>query len=275
MTTRSIATDTLAVPGGRLYYEVRGSGPLVVLAGSPMDADAFAPLAELLATDHTVLTTDPRGINRSPLEDPEEESTPALRATDLAALIEHIDAGPGVVLGSSGGAVSALALLQARPDLLRTIVAHEPPLEELLDDVRARRTATDDIIATYRSEGSAAAWMKFLADANIEMDLEDDHSPQAPPQDPQQVTDERRFFLHELRATTRWVPDLDGLRSAAARIVVGIGEESTGQVCETTSEALAAALGIRSTRFPGGHVGFVEQPEAFAARLRAVLPGAR
>ena len=64
MTTLTTAT-TLDVPGARLHYELRGTGPLIALVAAPMDATAFAPLADLLATDHTVLTTDPRGINRS------------------------------------------------------------------------------------------------------------------------------------------------------------------------------------------------------------------
>ena len=34
--------------GARVYYEVRGEGPGVLLAGCPMDATAFAPLADLL-----------------------------------------------------------------------------------------------------------------------------------------------------------------------------------------------------------------------------------
>ena len=66
MTTAS----TLRVPDADLHYELRGSGPLVVLVGAPMDARPFTGLAELLATDHLVLTTDPRGINRSKLDDP-------------------------------------------------------------------------------------------------------------------------------------------------------------------------------------------------------------
>jgi hypothetical protein len=55
--------------------------------------------------------------------------------------------------------------------------------------------------------------------------------------------------------------------------VVGIGEESGGQLCERTSTALAAALGIEPTMFPGGHIGFAENPDGFATRLRAVLHG--
>src|SRR6266550_8753792 len=79
METSSLAptAQTLEVPGAHLYYEVRGRGPLVVLVGAPMDARPFGPLADLLASDYTVLTTDPRGINRSPVNDPSQDSTPA------------------------------------------------------------------------------------------------------------------------------------------------------------------------------------------------------
>jgi pimeloyl-ACP methyl ester carboxylesterase len=66
---------TLEVPGARLHYELRGHGPLVALVGAPMDA-TFAPLADLLAVDHLVLTIDPRGVNRSPVAKPHQDSTP-------------------------------------------------------------------------------------------------------------------------------------------------------------------------------------------------------
>src|SRR5690242_19914651 len=101
-TSTAPTVGTLQVPGARLYYEVRGEGPLVVLVGSPMDARPFAPLADLLAADHTVLTTDPRGVERSPVDDPDRDSTSELRADDLARLIAHLDAGPAAALGSSG-----------------------------------------------------------------------------------------------------------------------------------------------------------------------------
>src|SRR5262245_17040633 len=100
MTSGSVAHETLRVPGARLHYELRGQGPLVALVGAPMDADSFAPLADVLADEFTVLTTDPRGINRSVLDDPAEESRPELRAGDLARIIAHLDAGPAAVFGS-------------------------------------------------------------------------------------------------------------------------------------------------------------------------------
>jgi hypothetical protein len=91
------------------------------------------------------------------------------------------------------------------------------------------------------------------------------------PPNPQQVADERFSFEHMERPTTRWQPDLAALRSGSPRVVVGIGEQSSGQLCDRTSRALAATLGIEPTMFPGGHIGFVEAPDTFATRLRTVL----
>lgn len=264
---------SLKVPGARLHYEVRGEGPLVVLVGAPMDAGAFAPLADLLAADHTTLTTDPRGINRSRLDDPEQDSTPQLRAADLSRLIGHIDAGPAVVVGSSGGAVSALALAQQHPEQVHTVVAHEPPLTELLEDRVRLRAGTEEMIAAYLGGDVIGAWQRFFAQADIAVPEPVVEQMFGGDRDVRQVADERRWFAHELRATTYWSPDIARLRSAPCRIVVGIGEDSAGQLCDRTSRALAQALGIEPTAFPGDHTGFVDSPKAFATRLRTVLQG--
>ena len=274
-TGTAVTTGTLAVPGARLHYEVRGRGPLVLLVAAPMDADSFAPLADLLAGDHTVLTTDPRGINRSPVDDPDADSTPEQRADDLSRLLAHLDAGPADVLGSSGGAVSVLALAQAHPDQVRTVVAHEPPLEELLDDRGRLRERTEEMIATYLAGDRRTAWRLFLATADIALPEEVFEVMFARAPEGRAAADEHFQFAHMLRATTRWVPDVAKLRAlpGAARVVVGIGEESAGQLCDRASRALAAALDVAPAIFPGDHVGFVEDPAAFADRLRDVLAG--
>ncbi|WP_367130079.1 alpha/beta fold hydrolase [Saccharothrix sp. HUAS TT1] len=263
--------DTLRVPDALLHYEVRGRGPLVALVAAPMDARAFEPLADLLAVDHTVLTTDPRGIFRSRVDDPDRDATVELRADDLVRLITHLDAGPATVLGSSGGAVTVLALVQARPDLVRTAIPHEPPLDRLVADGEDLLRRTDEMIATYRSGDPVGAWRQFMAIANIRMPDEVVEHVFGGERDPQDLADERFQYEHMLRPTVRWVPDFEALRSASTRIVVGIGEDSGGELCERTSEALAAGLGVEPTRFPGGHLGFADDPTRFAARLREVL----
>ncbi|WP_225729987.1 MULTISPECIES: alpha/beta fold hydrolase [unclassified Nocardia] len=264
---------TLTVPGASLRYEVRGAGTPIALVGAPMAAAAFAPLADLLATDHTVLTTDPRGHAGSVLYDPDQDSTPELRADDLARLLTELGAGPAVVFGSSGGAVTALALSQARPDLVHTVIAHEPPIVELLDDRVELRSRTEEMIATHRSGDTLGAWRQFMANANIPMPEPVLRELFGGDRDLTQLASEAYWFAHEMRATTAWAPDLDALRTGSVRIIAAIGEQSAGQLCDRSTRALAAALGIEPTIFPGDHTGFVSDPVEFGDRLREVLAG--
>ena len=267
----TVTAASLEVPGARIYYEVRGTGPAVLLLGSPMDADSFAPLADQLAGDHTVVTMDPRAIHRSSVEDRDQDSTPPMRADDVARLLTHLGLGPAAAFGSSGGAVTLLALAQARPDLVHTVIAHEPPLDELLEDREERRAVADAIVTAYLTEGRPAAWRLFLADANIELPEPVFAEMFAAPLEGHAAADEDFFFRHEMRPTIEFVPDLDALRAGGTRLVVGIGAESTGQVCDRTSTALAGALGIEPVIFPGDHIGFTEDPNGFAAALRPFL----
>lgn len=269
----ALSAGHLDTDGARIYYEVRGAGPAVLLVGSPMNADAFGPLADRLADDHAVVTVDPRGIHRSSVDDRDADSTPELRADDLARLLTHLDLGPAAAFGSSGGAVTVLALAQARPDLLRTVIAHEPPLDELLPvlDREERRVVAEAIVTAYLTEGRAAAWRLFLADANIELPPPVFDEMFGAPLEGQAAADEDFFFRHEMRPSIEFVPDLAALRNGGTRVVVGIGEESAGQVCDRTSRALAEALDLEPVIFPGDHIGFAEDPDTFAPALRAHL----
>ena len=274
MTPSSTTEHTIDVEGARLHVETRGTGPTLVLVGSPMGASSFAPLADLLAEDHTVVTLDPRGIGRSSLTGPAATSTPERRAADLAAILDHLASGPAIVLGSSGGAVTALALAAERPDLVETLVAHEPPLAELLgtDECEKVHQSTTTMIAAYLAGDVVGAWELFFSQAGIE----------APPgliaqmfggeRDEADVADERYWFEYELAASTFWQPDLARLRDSAVPIIPAIGEQSAGQLCDRTTRALGTALEQPPVLFPGDHTGFVDDPEGFAARLRAILP---
>ncbi|MFI1379396.1 alpha/beta fold hydrolase [Embleya sp. NPDC020886] len=176
-----------------------------------------------------------------------------------------------MVVGSSGGAVSAPALLQAHPEQVHTLVAHEPPVVELLEDRERLHAETADVVADHLAGDVRGAWRKFLDQAHITLPEPVFETMFGADRDPQVVADESFWFAHELIPTTRWCPDLAALRATNTRIVVGIGEDSTGQSCDHTSRALAAGLGIEPTMFPGDHTGFVGDPAAFVARLRAVL----
>lgn len=263
--------ENIDVPGARLRYEVRGTGPVLLVMGSPMGAASFAPLADALAADYTVVTHDPRGIGGSTLADLEQDSTPELRADDVVAILDAMGADRADVFGSSGGAVTGLAMVERFPDRVRTLVAHEPPLLELLPDAPRQRAEVEDIIETFHREGQFAAWLKFMISAGF--DLGDDPAAGPPPGESaeQDLADSRRFFSHELRGTTRFRPDIARLTAGPARIVVGIGVDSGGLSTFRTSNALAELLGAPALPFPGDHGGFMAQPAAFAGKLRQAL----
>lgn len=75
-----------------------------------------------------MITYDPRGIGRSTRKDGHVVQTPEAQAADVHAVIEALGVGPVEMFASSGGAVTALALVAAHPDDVSTLVAHEPPL---------------------------------------------------------------------------------------------------------------------------------------------------
>ncbi|MBX8691636.1 alpha/beta fold hydrolase [Mycobacterium sp. 20091114027_K0903767] len=264
----SLSTHILEVPGARLHYEVRGAGPLLLILGAPMAAAEFAPLAHALAGDHTVVTADPRGIAGSSVDDPTENSIPERRADDVAAILDDLGAPTADVFGSSGGAVTGLSLVARHPGRVRTLVAHEPPLLELLPDAAAQRAATEDIIATFNRDGMFAAWGKFMANAGFDIPT---GAPEMPEPSDQDLRDAAHFFNHQLRSTTRFLPDIQALKRG--RVVVGLGEESGRLLTKRTTIALAELLGTRPVMFPGDHGGFMGAPGAFAEVLRKVLRG--
>ena len=261
----------MTVPGARLRYEVRGSGPLLALIGSPMPAAPFGPLADALAGEYTVVTYDPRGIAGSTVDDGSQDSTPEVRADDVAAILDAVGGHTADVFGSSGGAVTGLALVARHPGRVRTLVAHEPPLLALLPDADEQHAKTEDIIETFHAHGVGAAWMKFMGNVGFDVGGQDGApGPQDEPSE-QELADSARFFDHELRHTTRFVPDIAALTASPTQVVVGLGADSGHLLTYPTTTALAELLRTPPVEFPGDHGGFLGAPEEFATRLTEVL----
>jgi pimeloyl-ACP methyl ester carboxylesterase len=287
----------LEVPGGRVYYEVRGSGPLVLLIGQPMTSAAFGPLADLLAKDHTVVTYDPHGLGASTIDDPSLAVTPEIEADDLAHIIDAVGGQTADVFGSSGGAVAGLALVTRHPHKVRTLIAHEPPVAELLPDAPYVRTAVDDIEDAYHAYGTGAAWGKFVslvmhdgpvtesgippaewpppgaggenAEAGSGEDAADSEASPEPSE--KQQADDELFFLRMLKPFTRYQPPVEALRSNGTRVVVAVGAASRGEIARRSAEALAERLGTSAVVFPGDHGGFMADPATFAAAIEQVM----
>jgi pimeloyl-ACP methyl ester carboxylesterase len=271
--------ETLQVPGASMYYEVRGSGPvLLMIPGGPMDADGFKGIAERLADAYTVVTYDCRGNSRSPMQTPWEDLTVGLFADDAKRLLDAVSIDQADVLGSSGGATYALDLVARYPGRVRTLVAHEPPVSELLPDAARYHTLNEQVGETYRGEGTFAAMQMFTKGVGFG----NGGPPARGEQTPEDAATAARtganlelFAGRLIPIIGNYQPDLAALQRSSTRIVVGVGDESTPeQMVYQTAHALAERLGGPPVHFPGGHGGFGSHPDGFADRLRQVLADA-
>lgn len=284
-----ISTRTLEVPGAVLTYDVRESSseePPLVLIGSPMGAAGFGTLAGYFA-DRTVVTYDPRGVERSRRTDGADRSTPEQHADDVHRIIQAIGGGPVDLFASSGGAVNALALVARHPEDVRTLVAHEPPSAALLPDREVALAICRDIHETYLRSGVGLGMAKFLAATSHQGPFSADYLARPAP-DPAMfglpATDDGSrsdpLLAQNMISCSHFEPDFDSLRAAPTRIVMAVGAESEGTLAHRGGLAVAERLGSKAVAFPshhggflGGEYGWTGQPEAFARKLREVLAG--
>ena len=270
----------LKVPGAQLYYEIHGSGPLLLMIpGGPTDAGIFAGLARALADRYTVVPYDPRGNSRSLLDGPPEDQQMDLHGDDAAQLLAALGGEPAYVLGSSGGAQIGLNLAARYPRRVRTLVAHEPPCLQILADAAEQRAFMETVYDTYRTDGIVPAMQKFERGAGLGgSPPAEKAAAQNPPPEMQEtfgrIMGNMDFFLaHGLRPIGVYVPDVVALRAGSPRVVVGVGQNSAGQLAHRAAVALAERLGTTPVTFPGDHGGYGAQPAAFAETLHRVLEG--
>jgi len=282
-----LTTRTVAAPGALLTYDVRapeashGHRPLFVF-GSPMGASGFEQLVSHFS-DRTVITYDPRGMERSTRE-PGSELTAEVHAEDYHRVIDAAGLGPVDAFGSSGGAMCALHWVLAHPEDVRTLVAHEPPLVTLLEDRDTAIKVNADIVQTYQREGYGPAMAKFIQLVMRLGPLPDDYLDQPAP-DPAQFglpteDDGSRddLLLSGNLAMPPFEPDVRALGTSSVRVLPAIGALGEGALARRGGEALATLLGVEPVVFPGDHGGFAasewspnNDPAAFAAKLRELL----
>ena len=295
--THTADTSTLGLPDVDLVYDVHGpvptadGRPLLLMIGQPMQAEGFADLAAQFP-DRTVVTYDPRGLGRSEVRrDGRNDQRPEDQADDLHALVEDLGQGKVDVFGSSGGAVAGLTWVSRYPDDVGTLVAHEPPSTWVLPDAEAADRAFLGVRQAYQDKGFGAGMATFI---NLTMwpgEFTDAYFAQ-PDADPAMFgmpTDDDGtrddMLLSDRSATvTRYAYDLDAIKAAPTRVVLGVGEETGETITARTARAVAERLGADAVVFPSHHGGFVgggpENPYAgkpveFGVTLREVLDQGR
>jgi pimeloyl-ACP methyl ester carboxylesterase len=209
-TTRTV--DLGHASGGvRLAYTEAGAGEpaMLLLHGMACDRSHLDHQLRHLAPRHRCVSLDLRGHGES--DKPEGSYSTQVFVDDLIRVIEQLDLGRPVVIGHSRGGSLALALAEARPDLVRALV--------LLDSgIRRPAERSADLEPFYASLGGpdhAERVREFVARRLLE------------PTDGEQVIAQVEAVMgetpaHVFRAMGEGVLEFDSLTAAQAYRMPGL-----------------------------------------------------
>ncbi|WP_022727986.1 alpha/beta fold hydrolase [Fodinicurvata sediminis] len=263
------------VNGVDLFYDFSGNvGEAVALVhGSWASHRDWEFVAPELSKSHRVLTYDRRGHSQS--ERPPGQGSIREDVNDLAILIEELGLPPAWVVGNSLGASIALRLAAERPDLLRGVVAHEPPLFSLLSEDPAQRPMLQEIehqlgiVASYIDAGEHARAAERFMDEVI-------FGPGAWEHMPQEVRDEMTenapSFLDEFNDREMMAIDIEALQQQRLPILLTTGGQSP-PLFAPVIDALAAIIPEMEVYCfeQAGHIPHVTHPEPYIDATRRFI----
>jgi pimeloyl-ACP methyl ester carboxylesterase len=280
MTGPAVQVDRVETEGDELCYEVRGSGPaLLMIAGAGGDAERYRLVADLLADEYRVITYDRRGTARSTMHHPQNVEV-GQQSRDAVAVLHAAGETSAFVFGNSSGGVIALDLVAHHPHAVRGAVIHEVPLARLHPDARKWQRFFARVYLTSFRLGSPVATLRFLFGAQLpvrqllkaskqgrgEAATRSDISPMA-------ATD--HLIRQELLPFTNYLPDLDLIGRTGVPVAPAAGRDSLDRErwYATTVRVLSDRLGSELVEFPGHHGSYLDRPDDWAPVLRGVLRG--
>ena len=255
------------VNGVRLLVSESGAGePFLLVHGSWVDRRSWSFVEEELARSFHVFSYDRRGHSGS-----DDGAQPGRRSEDeqdLAALIETIGVGPVHVVANSFGASIALAAAARRPELVRSICAHEPPLTALIADnpaIGQLDQAFGAVVALIDGgddEAAARTSAELVAGPGAWDDLPADQQAA--------IVQNAGTFAGESRQPDGMTIDLDALAAIRCPVLLSQGEVSPPFFRDIVGRVAEAVPGARVRTFAGaGHVPHRTHPEEWAATVAA------
>ncbi|HSC49013.1 MAG TPA: alpha/beta hydrolase [Gaiellaceae bacterium] len=225
--------------GSLLYYEEQGEGvPILLIHPAGSTASTWGAAADELARIGRVVTYDRRGYARSGGEAVRSLST---HTADAAALLEHVGSPAAVVVGTSAGAAIAVDLAVHRPELVRSVVAHEFPWRFARRLPSARQAAALAKIATLVVRGRQAdAAETLLRSAYAYRDGRSAWDA-FPPEWRQAGRDNAGPALADFRNSIGTYPSAAELATVTVPVVCSYGSRSPGSIVRLV-RSLASAI---------------------------------
>ncbi|MFD0404958.1 alpha/beta fold hydrolase [Kitasatospora sp. NPDC127116] len=265
-----------------------GVAPMVLIAGCGTTALGWSAVLPELARYGRVVAYDRAGLGAS---EPGRAAAPTLggQIADLAALVQHLEAGPALLIGHSWGGQLAQLLAWQRPELVAGLVLVDPAHEEFQPWSIRVAEAVLNRLWLYRAGSAPTASAPASLDAEVPLD-------RATPLDPVTPLDraeaaviahrhQRRAVLAEQRLTSVAVPEIRRRRSTARPFEMPVtvlsatrGLPGAMRVRWTALQAGIARNAVRgthSTVHGAGHAIQADRPRAVVAAVREVSGHAR
>ncbi|MEK8051025.1 alpha/beta hydrolase [Ideonella sp. DXS22W] len=129
-TLERLNPQAVHLPGGvQLHHATAGAGaPLVFIHGAMGDWRAWAPQWDAFTARYRCTSYSRRYSHPNRNDMPSPDHSALIEADDLAALLDAMGTPRAILVGSSYGAFTALALAVAQPQRVAAVVAVEPAM---------------------------------------------------------------------------------------------------------------------------------------------------
>jgi aminoacrylate hydrolase len=261
---------TADIDGIDIAYEEVGSGtPLLLLTGLGGVGKAWGgELIDRFANEYTTIVPDHRGTGSS--AKPNSGYTIDALAADMAGLVRHLGHGPAHVVGSSTGGAIAQVMALDHPDTVRSIVLTSSwagPDPYFLNQFAVRKSIlSEQGVLAYTRASSLFLFAPSFVSKHPEVVDSWFAKSTAQPGDPD-IMEQRieMIMAHDERGR---LGDID------VPTLVIVGDEDICTPPFESSELADSIPGAKLVVMAGGHLIYLEQPDAFAQTVASFLANA-
>lgn len=272
-----------------LRYDMIGQGPILLcIPGASGINESYLDLAQALAEEFTVVLPDRRGYGASELltampsaiVNAENTYRLTLDVEDMKTLIQTLSHSPVYVFATDTGAVPALECARLYPELIQTLLIHEPLNASVLPNQEDLIQQTEHIARTAMIEGVPAAMRQYESmvkpsHSDMQVLVDNTIAPCAVcSPDTSQIRSREStniWLQYELRQYLNYHIDIETLKDKDVSIKFLQGEQSKGSLGYEAAMYFAHHLNTNVLRLAGGHYGYAQQPEQFAADIKKIL----
>jgi pimeloyl-ACP methyl ester carboxylesterase len=282
----SVSRGRVNVDGCKIYYEVRGRGngiPLLMIPAAGGNGDYYHPLANLMSDVCKVITYDRRDNSRS-ISDYPQSFEVSRQSADAVSVLGAAGEASAVVFGNSSGAVIALDMAKRYPQSVRAVIIHEPAAPSVLPDANKWKKFFAKCYLSSLRWGAVLGAFKFMTGAKINIFNIAKAQKRAKiyAQENRIWEDETRISVkdnletlmkQELLPVTNYIPDIETLKCSKVKVFIGVScwakKRNTwiARVCKTLCEKLDCPIIV----FPGGHGGYMEEPQEWRDAFRDII----